>query len=127
MEQLLRHRLPPVRMTEMARVLSTAQRSYVALIIANRGAGQKNLATWDIGMGLVAAASMGASTFDWVKGVETTIDTLAYTNADYYWEPIGLAGAVYGLAFVGADYTATAGDYSGLNLAGMANAWPVIR
>jgi hypothetical protein len=96
--------------------------SYVALIITSRGASQKNLAAWDMGMGLVAAASMGASTSEWVKGVETTIDTLAYANTDYYWEPIGLAGAVYGLAFAGEDYTALAGDYSGMNLMGMANA-----
>jgi hypothetical protein len=94
--------------------------SYVALIIANRGASQKNLATWDIGMGLVAAASMGASTAEWINGLHTTINTLSYSNTDSYWEPIGLAGAVYGLAFVGADYTATAGDYTGQNLAAMA-------
>ncbi len=84
--------------------------AYVQLIRdARAGQGIANLAAWDIGMGLVGAASAGASTAEWVAGVEAEIDEL---DGDEYYDVIGLAGAVYGLAFVGEDFDPTAGEHA---------------
>ncbi len=83
---------------------------YVQLIRdarANGGIG--NLAAWDIGMGLVGAASVGASTSDWIAGVKAEIDEL---DGSAYYDVIGLAGAVYGLAFVDEDYDPTSGEHA---------------
>lgn len=97
--------------------------SYVDYIWSHRAAGgQTNLAAWDLGMGLVAAATVGADTAPWIAKLEFAVDNLSYANTDSYWETIGLAGAVYGLAFVNDNYTATAGDYTGDDLGGLAAA-----
>lgn len=85
---------------------------YITLIHDGR-ASIPNLAAWDIGMGLVAAASCGVSGTEldyWINGVKTEIDGLDGTD---YYDVIGLAGAVYSLAFVGEDYTPTAGQHFG--------------
>ncbi len=86
---------------------------YVQLIRDSRASGGiANLAAWDIGMGLVGAASCGVSGSelqDWIDGVTAEIDEL--DGAEYY-DVIGLAGAVYGLAFVGEDFDPTAGEHS---------------
>lgn len=88
---------------------STAQ--YVDLIRTSRASqGIPNLAAWDVGMGLIGAASCGASTSEWIAGVKGEIDELDGAN---YYDVIGLAGAVYGLAFVGEDYTPIAGQHLG--------------
>ena len=68
-----------------------------------------NLAAWDIGMGLVGAASAGADTTAWIDGVKAEIDELD-GNASY--DVIGLAGAVYGLASVGEEFDPTAGEHA---------------
>ncbi len=81
--------------------------SYVQSI-RNARAGT-NLAAWDIGMGLVGAALAGASTVEWIAGVKGEIDEL---DSNLYWDVIGLAGAVYGLAFVGEDFDPTAGQHA---------------
>ena len=73
---------------------------------ANQGI--PNLAAWDIGMGLVGAAMAGAHTTAWIDGVKAEIDEL---GGDQYYDVIGLAGAVYGLAFVGEDFDPTAGEH----------------
>lgn len=62
--------------------------------------GIANLAAWDIGVGIVGAASAGASTAEWIAGVKAEIDEL--DGAEDY-DVIGLAGAIYGLSFVGED------------------------
>lgn len=83
---------------------------YVNLIRTARASGGiANLAAWDVGMGLVGAASCGASTAEWIAGVKGEIDEL--DGAEYY-DVIGLAGAVYGLAFVGEDYDPVAGEHA---------------
>jgi hypothetical protein len=82
---------------------------YVNLIRTSRAGDIANLAAWDIGMGLVGAASAGASTTEWVAGLKAEIDEL---DGDLYYDVIGLAGAVYGLAFVGEDYDPTAGEHA---------------
>ena len=87
--------------------------TYIDLIQASRhGGGIGNLAAWDIGMGLVGAASAGVNGSEldiWIQGVEDEIDLL---DGNAYYDVIGLAGAVYGLAFVGEDFVPTAGEHS---------------
>ena len=91
---------------------------YVNLIRTSRASqGIPNLAAWDIGMGLVAAAQAGVTGPDlqaWIDGVKAEINELeAGTVADpEYFDVIGLAGAVYGLAFVGEDFDPTAGEHA---------------
>jgi parallel beta-helix repeat protein len=83
---------------------------YVQLVRDSRvSQGIPNLAAWDLGMGLVAASSCGASTADWISGVKAEIDEL---DGNQYYDVIGLAGAVYSLAFVGEDFDPTAGQHS---------------
>ncbi|MFN2237255.1 MAG: hypothetical protein ACK2U1_23750 [Anaerolineales bacterium] len=84
--------------------------SYVSLIDTSRAnSGIPNLAAWDIAIGLVGAASVGADTTAWINGVEKEINEL--DGSDSY-DVIGLAGAVYGLAFVGEDFDPTAGEHT---------------
>ena len=83
---------------------------YVNLIRAARASqGIPNLAAWDIGIGLVGAASAGADTAPWIAGVKAEIDEL---DGNAYYDVIGLAGAVYGLAFVNEDFDPTAGEHA---------------
>ena len=82
---------------------------YVNLIRTNRSGAIANIAAWDIGIGLVGAASVGADTTAWINGVKAEIDEL---NGAGYYDVIGLAGAVYGLAYVGEDYDPTAGEHA---------------
>jgi hypothetical protein len=83
---------------------------YVNLIrTARAGQGIANLAAWDIGMGLVGAAAVGAATPDWVSGTKAEIDEL---DGNAYYDVIGLAGAIYGLAYVGEDFDPTAGEHA---------------
>ncbi|MBL1214915.1 MAG: T9SS type A sorting domain-containing protein [Ignavibacteriae bacterium] len=93
---------------------------YVLLVRTNRAnQGIANLAAWDLGMGLVGAAMAGANTADWIAGVKAEIDEL--DGAEYY-DVVGLAGAIYGLAIVGEDYDPTAGEHAAANsLADLAN------
>ena len=82
--------------------------AYVQLIRDARTGDYANMAAWDIGMGLVGAASCRAETEAWIAGVVAEIDEL---NGDAWYDVLGLAGAVYGLAFVGEDYDPLAGDH----------------
>jgi len=87
---------------------------FVRLIRQSRlSQGIPNLAAWDLGMGLVAAASAGVTGTElghWIAGVKDEIDEL---NGNLYYDVIGLAGAVYGLAFVGEDFDPTDGEHAG--------------
>ena len=80
--------------------------SYVQLIRDAR-AGLGNLAEWDIGMGLVGAAACGAGTAAWIDGVKAELNE---HDSSAYYDVIGLAGALYGLALVDEDFDPTAGD-----------------
>jgi hypothetical protein len=83
---------------------------YITLIHNNRASqGIPNLAAWDLGMGLVAAASCGASTSEWIDGVKAEINEL---DGNLQYDVIGLAGALYGLAFVNEDFDPTAGEHA---------------
>jgi len=82
---------------------------YVNLIRTARATqGIPNLAAWDIGIGLVGAASAGADTAAWTAGVKAEIDEL---DGNAYYDVIGLAGAVLGLAFVNEDFDPSAGEH----------------
>jgi hypothetical protein len=85
---------------------------YVNLIRTSRSGSQANMAAWDIGMGLVGAAAVGADTSAWIAGVVAEIDEL---NSSGWYDVLGLAGAIYGLAFVGEDYDPTAGSHAVAN------------
>ncbi|MBN2446622.1 MAG: right-handed parallel beta-helix repeat-containing protein, partial [Phycisphaerae bacterium] len=95
-----------------ATAYSTA--TYVQLIRDSRASqGIANLAAWDVGMGLVGAASCGVTGSDldaWIAGVEDEINEL---DGNDYYDVIGLAGAVYALAFVGEEFDPNSGEHSG--------------
>lgn len=78
----------------------------IRTIRANSSIG--NLAAWDVGMGLYAANLVGADTSAWVSGLYGEIDEL---DGSGYYDVIGLAGSVFGLASVGLDYDPTAGEH----------------
>jgi len=80
--------------------------SYVQMIRDVR-AGLGNLAEWDIGMGLVGAATCGAGTAAWIDGVKAELNEHSIAGS---YDVIGLAGALYGLALVNEDFDPTSGD-----------------
>ncbi len=83
---------------------------YVSLIrTARANAGIGNMAAWDIGIGIVGANAVGASTSEWIAGAKAEIDEL---DGNAYYDVLGLAGAVYGLATVGENYDPTAGEHT---------------
>ncbi|MBI5216621.1 MAG: T9SS type A sorting domain-containing protein [Ignavibacteriae bacterium] len=84
--------------------------SYVNLIRTSRASqGIGNMAAWDIGMGLVGAAMCDESTAEWIAGTKGEIDEL---DGDAYYDVIGLAGALYGLAFVNEEFDPTTGEHA---------------
>jgi hypothetical protein len=86
---------------------------YINMVRSAREAqGLANLAAWDIGMGVVGADSAGVTGAEldyWIQGVKDEINEL---DGDLVCDVIGLAGAVYGLAFVGEDFDPTAGEHA---------------
>lgn len=82
---------------------------YVNFIRTRRSGDIANLAAWDLGLGLVGAAMCGASTQEWVDGVKAEINEL---DGNAYYDVIGLAGALYGLAYVGEDFDPTSGEHA---------------
>jgi hypothetical protein len=74
--------------------------------------GIANLAAWDVGMGLVGAASSGADISAWVEGVKAEIDELV---GGAFYDVIGLAGAIYGLAFVDEDHDPQGGEHESVS------------
>ncbi len=72
---------------------------------------QANMAAWDLGMGLVGAASCGVTGAElnfWIEGTKAEINEL---DALEYYDVIGLAGGLYGLAFVDEEFDPTAGAH----------------
>jgi hypothetical protein len=75
---------------------------------------QATLAAWDLGLNLVSAKLADVPDAElqyWIDGVKAEINELA----DDYYDITGLAGAVYGLAFVGEDIDPTGGMYADAN------------
>jgi hypothetical protein len=92
---------------------------YVNFVRNYRSGQSANLAAWDMGMGLVSAASCGVTGTElqyWIDGVKAEINELDdyddESNIMYHFSE-GLAGALYGLAFVGEDIAPTTGYYAG--------------
>ncbi len=86
---------------------------YIQLVRTSRAnQGIPNLAAWDLGIGLVGAAACGASTVDWIVGVKAEINELDGNN---YYDVVGLAGAIYGLAYVHENFDPTAGQHAPAN------------
>ena len=102
---------------------------YVNLIRTSRASqGIPNLAAWDVGMGLVGAASCGVSGSElqlWIAGTKAEIDELNGNYLVSYYDVIGLAGGLYGLAFAKAEFDPSGTNFPGLaacsNLRDMAN------
>ena len=85
---------------------------YLNYIHDRRAGALANLAAWDIGMGLVGAASAGVTGSElalWIQGVKDEINNL---DGSGQCDVLGLAGAVYGLAFVGEDFDPTTGEHA---------------
>jgi len=102
--------------------LNTAQ-EIQRVIDGRTNSGIGNLAAWDIGMGLVGAVALGLDSAPWIAGTEATINTLdgGTVVSPGYYDVIGLAGAVYGLASAGADFDPTSGEHAAAsNLADLA-------
>ncbi|MCL5028237.1 MAG: T9SS type A sorting domain-containing protein [Bacteroidetes bacterium] len=91
--------------------------SYILLIRNSRTGTSANMAAWDLGMGLVGASMCGASTSEWIAGVEAEINELnpGTTDAGNYYDVLGLAGALYGLAYVHVEFDPTAGAHASAN------------
>ena len=81
---------------------------YVTICTSRAAGGQANMAAWDVGIGLVGAASVWADPEAWIAGTKAEINEL---DGNAYYDVIGLAGALYGLAFVGEDFDPTAGQH----------------
>ena len=85
---------------------------YIASIYANRGSypgTYANLATWDVGMGLVGAVAAGVDATEWIAGTKTGVERLV---EPWYYDIIGLAGALYGLAFAGEEFDPASGAHA---------------
>ncbi|HPP75760.1 MAG TPA: hypothetical protein PLU88_11615, partial [Armatimonadota bacterium] len=71
-----------------------------------------NLPAWDLGMGIVGAKLCGEDVSLWVNATKAEIEELN-SNEDFY--VLGLAGALYGLAFVGEEFDPTDGPFADAN------------
>jgi hypothetical protein len=60
-------------------------------------------------MGLAAAAAAGADTSAWIAGTRAEINEL---NGNGWYDVVGLAGALYGLASVNESFDPTAGEHA---------------
>jgi hypothetical protein len=84
--------------------------SYVSAIRSSReNQGISNLAAWDLGMGLVAVSAIGADTTAWIAGTKSEIDEI---DSNGYYDVLGLAGSIYGLASAGLDYDPLVGQFA---------------
>ena len=87
--------------------------AYVNLIQSDRHSwGQGNMAAWDLGIGIVGAASCnvtGTELAYWINGTEAEINVLDTTG---WWDVLGLAGGLYGLAYVHQDFDPTSGPHA---------------
>jgi len=68
-----------------------------------------NLSGLYLGTDLISASRCGVNTTKWVNAVKGHIETMVEGNPD---DVLGLAGAIFGLAFVGEDVDPTSGDYA---------------
>jgi len=83
--------------------------AYIDLIRTERSGAKANLAAWDIGIGLYAADLVEADTSAWLAGTRAEIEEL---DGNAYYDVLGLAGSILGLASVGQDFDPTAGEHA---------------
>lgn len=83
--------------------------SYVTSIRAYRAGDQANMAAWDLGMGIVGAQACDADTSAWISGTEAEINEL---DGSKYYDVLGLAGGLCGLAVAGVSFDPTAGQHA---------------
>lgn len=83
--------------------------SYIDLIRTERSGLNANLAVWDIGIGLYSAGLIGTETTAWLAGTKAAINEL---DGDAWYDVLGLAGSILGLASVGEDFDPTAGEHA---------------
>ena len=81
--------------------------TYIEMIRTVRSGDSHNMGTWDIGMGLVGAAACGANTDAWVVAVKAKLNEHQSNN---YYDVLGLAGGLYGLALIDEEFDPTSGD-----------------
>ena len=92
--------------------------TYVTFLRNDRTGSSANLAAWDLGLGLVSAASCGVTGTElqyWIDGVKAEINELDdYDDLEQpmYFFTNGLSGALYGLAFVNETIDPTAGYFA---------------
>jgi len=93
--------------------------TYIDYLRASRSGQSANLAAWDLGLGLVSAASCGVTGTElqyWIDAVKAEINELDdydASNQVMWYFTDGLAGALYGLAFVDESMDPTAGYFAG--------------
>jgi hypothetical protein len=84
--------------------------AYVNRIRTVRSGTQANMAAWDIGVGLYAAAKIGADTTAWADSTRAEVNEL---DSDNYYDPDGMAGAILGLAAIGdTSFDPTSGSHA---------------
>ena len=88
---------------------------YINLVRTERSGERVNLAAWDVGIGLYAAHLVGADTSAWLAGTKAEIAEL---DGDAYYDVLGLAGSILGLASVGHEFDPTAGEHAAANSLG---------
>lgn len=92
--------------------------AYVTYIRNSRTGRSANLAAWDLGLGLVSAASCGVTGTElqyWIDGVKAEINELDdYDDSaqSMWYFTDGLSGALYGLAFVNETIDPAAGYFA---------------
>jgi hypothetical protein len=86
--------------------------SYVAAIRASRTGVNANLGAYDLGVGLYAAAKIGATTGDWITGLKAEVNEL---SAGDYYDVLGLATGVLGLSAANEAFDPTSGSFASAN------------
>lgn len=83
--------------------------AYINLIRSERSGAIANLAAWDLGTGLYSAQLLGVDTSQWVAGTKAEIEQL---DANKWYDVLGLAGSILGLASVGEDFDPASGEHA---------------
>ena len=81
---------------------------YINLIRSERSGDVANLAAWDLGTALYSAALIGVDTSPWLVGTKAEIEEL---DGDKWYDILGLAGSILGLAYVGQEFDPVAGEH----------------
>ncbi|MHC4742683.1 MAG: PEP-CTERM sorting domain-containing protein [Planctomycetota bacterium] len=83
--------------------------AYINLIRSERSGAIANLAAWDLGTALYSAELIGEDTSLWIAGTKAEIEEL---DGDKWYDVLGLAGSILGLASVAEDFDPQAGEHA---------------